>query len=72
MYSEMRSTRPLLGAHHSISLLQLDLATKGLLNIAPVHQSISPKHSCFRILTESEVMYASCGSQEELDRWVNG
>jgi hypothetical protein len=50
----------------------LDLATKGLLNIAPVHQSISPRHSCFRILTESEVLYASCGSQGELDRWVTG
>jgi RAS protein activator-like 2 len=52
--------------------IQLDLATKGLLNVAPVHQSISPRHSCFRIITESEVVFASCGSQEELDRWVTG
>ncbi|XP_019857271.1 PREDICTED: disabled homolog 2-interacting protein-like [Amphimedon queenslandica] len=48
----------------------VDLATKGTLSIQLVHPSVSPRHSCFRLITDSDIIYASCGSAEELDRWV--
>ena len=57
--------------YFSISL-QLDLATKGTLNIQAVHASVSPRHSCFRVITDSDTIYASCGSAEELTKWVSG
>lgn len=50
----------------------IDLATKGTLNIQAVHASVSPRHSCFRVITDSDTIYASCGSAEELTRWVSG
>ncbi len=60
---------------HSLSLplppsTQLDLASRGTLSIQLVHPSVSPKHSCFRIITDAEILYASCGSQEELNKWI--
>ncbi|XP_019863091.1 PREDICTED: uncharacterized protein LOC109591936 [Amphimedon queenslandica] len=48
----------------------VDLATKGTLSIQLVHPSVSPRHSCFRLITDNDIIYASCGSAEELDRWV--
>ena len=53
-----------------LSLPQLDLAMRGALSIQAVHQSVSPRHSCFRIITEQDILYASCGSQEELHKWT--
>ena len=55
---------------HGYLYVQLDLAMRGTLSILPVHQSVSPRHSCFRIVTDSDILYASCGSQEELDKWL--
>ena len=43
---------------------------RGGLSILPIHGSISPRHSCFRIITDSDILYASCGSQEELEKWI--
>jgi len=43
---------------------------RGMLSIQIVHQSVSPRHSCFRIITDSDILYASCGSKEELNKWI--
>ena len=50
--------------------LQLDMATRGTLCIQEVHPSISPKHSCLRILARQQTLYASCGSSEDLQKWL--
>ena len=52
------------------SPLQLDMATRGTLCIQEVHPSISPKHSCLRILARQQTLYASCGSSEDLQKWL--
>ena len=50
--------------------LQLDMATRGTLCIQEVHPSISPKHSCLRVLARQQTLYASCGSSEDLQKWL--
>ena len=59
-------SRSLLGEHRT----SVDLSTRGTLKIQVVHPSVSPRNSCFRVITETEILYMSSGSPAEMQKWA--